>query len=173
MLVSACLAGDTTAFGVLVERYTGPLFNVAYRITHNRDDAIDATQSAFAKAYEKLDTFDFSHRFFSWIYRITVNEALDLAKGHRREQPWEGEEPPAADDPESSFAEEEQSRIVQLALRDLGPDARAVIVLRHLRGLSYAEIGEILGIPEKTVKSRLFSARQRLLSVMVERGFVR
>lgn len=172
-LVRACLREDPEAFRVLVEKYSGPLFNVALRITRNREDAADATQTAFVKAYEKLHTFDFSHRFFSWIYRIAINEALDLARGRVREERLVGPLPSSTVDPESACAEEEKSRMVQEAMQELAPDARAVIVLRHLRGMSYADIGEILGLPDKTVKSRLFSARQKLLVVMAERGHIK
>jgi RNA polymerase sigma-70 factor, ECF subfamily len=173
VLVRACLREDPDAFGALVEKYSRPLFNVAFRITRDREDAADATQTAFIKAYEKLRTFDSSHRFFSWIYRIAINEALDLAKGRVREKRLAELPQPSAADPEAALAEEEKSRMVQEALQELAPDARVVIVLRHLRGMSYADIGEILGLPDKTVKSRLFTARQKLLAVMVERGHLK
>ena len=77
MLVAACLAGDRTAFAQLVDAYESKLFYAAFRITGSADDAMDATQSAFVKAYENLRTFDPSRRFFSWIYRIALNEALE------------------------------------------------------------------------------------------------
>ena len=76
MLVEACLHGDRHAFDKLVDRYEGPLFSAAYRITGSVEDAMDATQNAFVNAYEKLHTFDPTYRFFSWIYRIAVNEAI-------------------------------------------------------------------------------------------------
>ncbi len=172
MLVRACLAGDTTAYGLLVEKYSAPLFNAAYRITHSREDAGDAIQTAFVKAYEKLHTFDFGHRFFSWIYRIALNEALDLAGRNRRETDLAESPPLLADDPESEYAEAEQSRLVQEAVLALEPRLRVLVVLKHFQGLSYAAISEITGVPEKTVKSRLFSARQRLREVMEARGWL-
>ena len=172
MLVRDCLNGDRTAFGALVEKYSGPLFNAAYRITRGREDASDATQAAFVKAYEKLPSFDFNHRFFSWLYRIAVNEALDIA-GRRRREAQLGDAPePAGGDVEGEYAASEREHLVQLALGELPPDARALIVLRHLQGLSYADIAEIVGVPEKTVKSRLFSARQRLRQVLERRGWL-
>ena len=171
MLVRACLDGDKTAFGALVDRYAGPLFNAAYRITRGREDAVDATQSAFVKAYEKLPTFDFDHRFFSWIYRIAVNEALDIAARRRRESPIDDAPEPTGGDIEGEYAESERSRLVQAALAELAPDARSLIVLRHFQGLSYEDIAEVVGVPVKTVKSRLFTARQRLRRVLEERGW--
>lgn len=171
MIVRACLDGDKTAFGVLVDKYSGPLFNAAYRITRGREDAGDATQAAFVKAYEKLPSFDFDHRFFSWIYRIALNEALDIAARRRREARIEEAPEPAGGDIEGEYAEAERSRLVQSALGELVPDARSLIVLRHFQGLSYEDIAEIVGVPEKTVKSRLFSARQRLRKVLEDRGW--
>jgi RNA polymerase sigma-70 factor (ECF subfamily) len=173
MTVRACLDGDSSAFGALVERYSGKLYNAAYRITQRREDAVDATQAAFVKAYEKLPGFDFNHRFFSWIYRIALNEALDIAGRRRREANLEDAPEPITGDAESALIAAERSRLVQRALAAIAPDARALIVLRHFQGLSYADIAEILGVPEKTVKSRLFSARQRLRQVLEERGWLK
>jgi len=171
MLVRACLSGDASAFQTLVGKYGGPLYNVAYRITHSREDAADATQAAFVKAYEKLGTFDFRHRFFSWIYRIAVNEALDLAGRSGRERALGAVAVRSADDPERDCAEAERCDHLERALRELEPGERALVVLKHLQGLSYAEIGEVLDLPEGKVRSRLFSARQRLREVLVDRGW--
>jgi len=171
MLVEACLRGDRHAFDELVDRYEGPLFNAAYRITGSIEDAMDATQNAFVNAYEKLHTFDPSYRFFSWIYRIAINQALNLV-GRRREQSTiSGDEPATGRDPSEVFDSAEAGGQIEQALRELEPHYRTVIVLKHLEGLSYREIGELLEIPEKTVKSRLFTARQRLRTMLTERGF--
>jgi RNA polymerase sigma-70 factor, ECF subfamily len=171
MMVRACLDGDNAAFGSLVQKYSGKLYNAAYRITRGREDAVDATQAAFVKAYEKLPSFDFNHRFFSWIYRIALNEALDIAGRRRREAGLDDAPEPVGGDIEDEYAEVERSRFVQRALMELPPDGRALIVLRHFQGLSYGDIAEILRVPEKTVKSRLFTARQRLRQVLEERGW--
>jgi len=172
MLVRACLAGDSTAYEVLVHRYSGPLFNAAYRITQRREDAVDAAQSAFVKAYERLRTFDFSHRFFSWIYRIAINEALDTVGRRRREADLDDSVPVPTFDPVAEESEQERAQLLQRALMHLKPEQRAIIVLKHIRGLSYAEIAEILELSEKKVKSRLFEARERLRLVMRERGWL-
>jgi RNA polymerase sigma-70 factor (ECF subfamily) len=172
MLVRACLAGDSTAYEVLVHRYSGPLYNAAYRITHSREDAVDAIQSAFVNAWRRLDSFDFSHRFFSWIYRIAVNEALDMVARRRREAVLDESVPVPTVDPGAERAEAERTELVQRALMELKPAERAIVVLKHFRGLSYPEIAEILGIPEKKVKSRLFEARERLRRVMRQRGWL-
>jgi len=171
MLVRACLDGDKTAFGALVSKYSAPLFNAAYRITRGREDAVDATQAAFVKAYEKLPSFDFDHRFYSWIYRIALNEALDIAARRRRETDLAAAPEPVGGDVEGEYVEVERGRFVHRALADLAPDDRALIALRHFRGLSYADIAEIVGVAEKTVKSRLFSARVRLRKALEKRGW--
>jgi RNA polymerase sigma-70 factor (ECF subfamily) len=171
MLIEACLRGDRHAFDKLVDRYEGPLFSAAYRITGSVEDAMDATQNAFVNAYEKLHTFDPTYRFFSWIYRIAVNQSLNLV-GRRKEQ-TELVEDTATEGrgPAEIFDSNEARGQIKRALLELEPNYRTVIVLKHLEGFSYREIGELLEIPEKTVKSRLFSARQKLRAILTERGF--
>lgn len=172
MLVAACLAGDRNAFGQLVDAYQGKLYNAAYRITGSPADAMDATQGAFVKAYENLHTFDPSRRFFSWIYRIALNEALNILDRRRNVAQLEEEELPGAlADPEEACLEAEDGRCIHRALQCLTVDQRTVLVLRHFQGLSYQEIGEMLGISDKTVKSRLFAARHSLRTALLEQGF--
>ena len=170
MLVAACLRGDLDAFDELVERYQGPLFNAALRITGSVDDAMDATQNAFVRAFEKLDTFNPRYRFFSWIYRIVINQSINLVDRRRGEalQDLEPQHPGA--DPEDDYRDREVARALERGLMELNAEHRAVIVLKHIEGLSYQNIAEVLQIPEKTVKSRLFSARQRLRLILRERG---
>ena len=173
MLVQACLSGDNTAFGTLVDTYEDKLYNVALRITGSRDDAMDVTQSAFVKAYEKLNTFDPSYKFFSWIYRITINEALNLIKRRGRDAPLHRDAVAPIANPERATSDAETVHTVYRALDDLSPEHRAVVVLKHLEGMSYREIANLLEIPEKRVKSRLFTARQSLRALLVERGVER
>jgi RNA polymerase sigma-70 factor (ECF subfamily) len=172
MLVQACLEGDHSAFDLLVDRYEGALFNAAYRITGSVEDAMDATQAAFVNAFEKLHTFDSSYRFFSWIYRIACNQALNLVGRRRPRVELDADHPDHGADPEAVFTESEAGGFLQRALMELTPQHRVVIVLKHLQGLTYREIAELLEIPEKTVKSRLFTARQNLRSILLEKGFV-
>jgi len=170
MLVQACLAGDRSAFAKLVDSYEGKLFNVAYRITGSQEDAMDVTQAAFLKAYEKLHTFQLSRTFFSWIYRIAINESLNLVRRSRTTLALDLEAPDPEKSPEEAVRDSETRQLVQQALLRLRPDHRAVIVLRHFEGLTYGEMAEVLGIPEKTVKSRLFSARRTLRTILAKRG---
>jgi RNA polymerase sigma-70 factor (ECF subfamily) len=160
-LVSRSLKGDSTAFEALVGRHQRAMFTVACRMLGNRDDARDAVQSAFIKVYEHLATYDPRRRFFSWTYRIVVNECLNMLRSRRPEDAL-SPAMAAAGTPFDRAAAQQRAAQVQRALLQLPPDARAVIVLRHFGELSYDEIGDALGVPAKTVKSRLHSARQKL-----------
>ncbi|HET7291631.1 MAG TPA: sigma-70 family RNA polymerase sigma factor [Vicinamibacteria bacterium] len=164
-LVERCLHGDLDAFEPLVVRYQKPLFNVALRMVKDREDARDITQTAFVKAFEKLGTFDRRHRFFSWLYRIAVNECLNFVTRRRPAAPLPPGLP-AADDPERSAEAGELAGRIQGALMTLSPEYRLVVVLRHFLGLSYAEMSAVLLIPEKTVRSRLHTARERLADTL-------
>ncbi len=163
--------GDQSAFDELVDRYQRALYNAAYRITGSVDDAMDVTQSAFVAAYEKLHTFDPTRRFFSWIYRITCNRALKLVEQRRPLAAIDAEVHRTDSNPEEIYATTETGEFLERALRELGTDHRIVIVLKHILGYSYSEISELIAVPEKTVKSRLFTARQRLRTVLLEKGF--
>jgi RNA polymerase sigma-70 factor (ECF subfamily) len=167
-LVERCRRGDRDAFAPLVERYQRVLFNVAFRMLGSREEARDATQTAFVRAFEKLHTYDPRHRFFSWIYRIAMNECLNLRS---RRRPVQALDPAlrSPDDPEAAARAGEVQAAVRRGLLALPEDGREVVVLKHLLGFSYGEIAATLGIPEKTVRSRLYSARLRLAEWMRER----
>jgi len=160
-LVARSVQGDAAGFAILVERYQRVLYTVAYRMLGNPDDARDAVQASFLKAFERLATFNPEHRFFSWMYRIVMNECLNLI---RDRHPEESLTPAlaASGGPFDTAVVHERQVQVQAALLQLSPDYRAVVVLRHFAGLSYDEMAAALGVPSKTVKSRLHTARQRL-----------
>lgn len=144
----------------LVDRYHRSVFNVALRMLGNVQDAEDVTQTTFGNAFAALDTYDPRYRFFSWIYRMTVNESLNTLKRRRDLVSLDAsfDVPVSTESDRSAEAEERVGR----ALLELKPDDRAVVVLRHFVSFSYDEISEVLGVPVKTVKSRLFTARERL-----------
>jgi RNA polymerase sigma-70 factor (ECF subfamily) len=131
----------------------------------NPDAANDAAQNAFVKAYQKLDTFDPTRRFFSWIYRILVNECLNARRDQRPEQPL-STDLPSTDTPADLFEVAERRERVQAAILALPMEYREVIVLKHYTGLSYEEIAATLHVPAKTVKSRLYSAKERLAAML-------
>ena len=164
-LVARYRNGDRSAFARLVEKYQGPLYNAAFRVLGNSDDALDTTQEVFLKVAERLDEYDPQYKFFSWIYRIALNESLNLKRRNRREEQLdEDAEIPGAEsaNPEWQAIESEVSRHISKALMSMTTQDRMVITLRHFSECSYRDIGYILDIEEKTVKSRLFEARQRL-----------
>jgi RNA polymerase sigma-70 factor, ECF subfamily len=164
-VVGRCLGGEPAAFEDLVNRYQRPLFNVALRLLGRYDEASDATQNAFVKAYAHLDSFDPAQRFFSWIYRILRNECLNVLRAQRNLEPLSVDliAPGKAVD---AIETAERRHALQRALMLLSTEYREVIALRHFADLSYDEIGAMLGIPAKTVKSRLYSARQRLAEIL-------
>lgn len=165
-LVRRCLRGESAAFRPLVEKYEGPLFRLAMRILGNREDASDAVQSAFVKAFQALETFDCRHRFFSWLYRIAMNECLNAARARRSSVQLDESFPDGRMERDPVDQAETRQR-VRTALLQLPKEWREVIVLRHFGELTYTELAEALGIPESTVKSRLYAARQRLGELLV------
>jgi RNA polymerase sigma-70 factor (ECF subfamily) len=158
--------GDHVAFQALVDRYHRPFFTFALRVLGDREEASDAVQTAFVKVYENLGTFDRSRRFFSWAYRILVNECLNVRRARR---PTEPIDPNLVSDssPHDDVERAERRRQVQAAILQLPIEYRDVIVLHYFSGLAYEDISETLGVPQKTVKSRLYTARQRLAAALL------
>jgi RNA polymerase sigma-70 factor, ECF subfamily len=165
-LVRRTLAGDDRAFGELVDSCQTSLYNVALRFLGNREDARDVVQAAFIKAYTKLHTYDPRYRFFAWIHRIVINEALNAIRRRRKHVELD-DSLPDRENQNWSPELESRNRLVQEALMRLPLNYRQVIVLRYWSDLSHSEIAEVLGVPEKTVKSRLFSARQLLIKELI------
>ena len=165
-VVTRCLAGEHNAYEAIVSRYQRGLFNVACRMLGNYEDARDATQTAFVKAYEHLDSFDPNQRFFTWLFRILKNECLNILRARRPSEPVSLDLPAGrGTDP---VEVRERHRAVQAALLTLSMEYREVVVLRHFTDLSYEEIAVTLGIPATKVKSRLYTARQQLGDILVE-----
>ena len=165
VLVARYRNGDREASAELVVRYQRPIYNAAFWVLRKAEDANDVTQDVFLKVAERLDDYDPEYKFFSWIYRIAVNEALNLLRRNGREEALDDEiEIPAGEssNPERRAGEAELAKRIQGALMHMATNDRLVLTLRHFSECSYQEIGEILDVDEKTVKSRLFEARNRL-----------
>jgi RNA polymerase sigma-70 factor, ECF subfamily len=168
-LVESCRKGDRAAFKMLVLRYQRPVYNAAYRVLGHAEDANDVTQIVFLRIAERLDEYDPQYKFFSWIYRIVVNESINLLRRNKREDQLdeETELPGAANaDPEWQYNSNQVSAQIQRALMSLKIEDRVVLTLRHFSDCSYREISQVLDLEEKTVKSRLFEARQRLSELL-------
>jgi RNA polymerase sigma-70 factor (ECF subfamily) len=162
-------SGDRDAFGELVVRYQRPLYNAAFWVLRSAEDASDITQIVFLKIAEQLDEYDPRYKFFSWIYRIAINESLNLLRRNKREEPLDDDaDLPGSErnNPESRFGAAEVSRLIRSAMMRMPTKDRVVLSLRHFSECSYQEIGQILDLDEKTVKSRLFEARHRLRDML-------
>lgn len=166
-LVKRCLEGQGDAFSGLVDRYHKALFNVALRMLSNVQDAEDVTQAVFLNAFLRLRTYDPAYKFFSWVYRMTVNESVNMLKRRKRTVTLEHIRDVRAPGAAPDRAAEVEDRVAK-ALMSLRPDDRAVVVLKHFVSFSYQEIADVLEIPVRTVKSRLFTARGRLRDTLRE-----
>jgi len=169
-LVLRCQEGDARAREELVTEYERVVYTLAFRMTGDREEARDITQAVFLKVFRGLVTFDTRRRFFSWIYRIAVNESIDRVRARRLGEALDETREDPGEHPDAATERRQTVDMVQVALMELGHDDRQVLVMRHWLERSHAEIGEALGIPERTVKSRLFEARQRLGRILKRRG---
>jgi len=169
-LIRRCLKGETEVFGVLVERYQKPLYNKALLLLGRREDAKDVTQTVFIKAYDKLEEYNPKYKFFSWIYRMLVNEAINYRNRLKGQQSLNLDISDLGKNPEEVHLENELRTVIADALMELTLDYRLVVVFRYFGNLTYKEISYVLDLPEKTVKSRLYSARQRLVEILQSRG---
>jgi len=174
-LVAQARQGDTGAFNELIERYQRNIFRLAQNITQNREDAEDVLQETFLKAYTHLPEFEGHSKFYTWIVRIAVNEALmKLRKRKWDKTVWldepvnVGEETVAReiavwdDNPEQRYSKEELADILDKAVNGLAPPYRTVFALRDIEGLSTEETAEALELSVPAVKSRLLRARLQL-----------
>lgn len=169
-LVVRCSGGDRRAFDAILARHERQLFGAAFRILHNREDAFDVTQTAFMRAYEHLDRYDPDQSFHAWLYRIAVNAALDLIRARHPRDPLSDEIVDQHGGPDVEAMRGQRDAVLQAALMELKVEQRTVIVLKHLQGFSYEEIAQVLECPVKTVKSRLFTARQSLRNILASKG---
>jgi len=169
-VVQECLQGNQDAYALLVEKYRGVIFNIIFKMLNDYEGAQDVTQGVFVKAFEKLGTYDRRYKFFSWLYRIAINESLNFLKGRKSGASLHEVEELSGTSPYEAYEKEEKSKHVESALMDLDPQYRVLILLRYFQNLSYSEISDIVEIPEKTVKSRLFTARLQLRDILTRKG---
>jgi len=169
-LVQKCQAGEIGAFQELVSRYHQKIYVVIVGLLRNREDALDVAQETFFRAYRKIKSFQGGSSFYTWLYRIAVNMAIDSQRRQKRNpldfrETMDGlfeEQDEVARDPFSDVHDRELREKLAAAINDLTPEHKAVIILRTVEGLSYKDIGEILGCSEGTVMSRLHYARKKL-----------
>jgi RNA polymerase sigma-70 factor (ECF subfamily) len=174
-LVAQSRQGDAVAFGELVRRYEAKIFRLAQHVTQNREDAEDVLQETFMKAYEHLDQFQGNSKFYTWIVRIAVNQALMKLRRRKTDKSVSldetidtGEDTIVREiaawdeDPEQRFSREELGGILDTAVESLEPPYRSVFVLRDIEELSTEETADALGLSIPAVKSRLLRARLQL-----------
>jgi len=185
--VSRARNGDHGAFRVLVERYQGRSYRLALRVLGDPDQARDAVQDGFLKAYSSLDRFEGRSGFYTWLYRLIFNLCIDMKRRDRsaRHVEWDDEVArevasegsdvaPGRDlaEPAAALERGEVREALTRAIEALPEDARRTLLLREVDGLSYGEIAESLGIPKGTVMSRLHHARRRVREMLIEAGAV-
>lgn len=181
-IIEKVLGGDANAFEELVLKYEKTVYNLALRMVGDRDDAFDMTQEAFIKAYGSLSSFRGDSKFSVWIYRITTNVCLDFLRSKSRKQQVsltvsdDDDEDAQLDipdpkaDPEQQLIKKISMQSVEEGLKTLPDKQRQILVMRELGGMSYAEIGAALSLEEGTVKSRIFRARKRLCTFLLDSG---
>ena len=174
-LVQAAQRGDVGAFEQLIKKYDRNVFRIAQHITQNREDAEDVVQDAFLKAYQKLDQFQGNSKFYTWIVRIAVNEALMKLRKRKSDKLVSMDEDVETDEgtitrefadwspnPEQQYNQAELNDILSRTIQGLPASFRTVFVLRDVEGLSTEETAEMLGLSVPAVKSRLLRARLQL-----------
>jgi RNA polymerase sigma-70 factor (ECF subfamily) len=177
-LVSRAQRGDRAAFKTLFERYNRRAYSLALGVVKNPDDALDVVQDAFIKAHRYLDKFEGQASFYTWLYRIVMNLAIDHLRKHQRQRPVDfddhtvGEDDAHAGDellprilggnPGRALVDKEIRERIAAALAELSDNHRAVLVMRELDGLSYEEMAQAMGCSKGTIMSRLFHARKNM-----------
>jgi RNA polymerase sigma-70 factor (ECF subfamily) len=166
-LVARLRAGDQRAFAELIDRYKARIYHTTLRILGNREDAEEAAQDTFVRAYRGLENFRKEATFSTWIYRICVNTCLNLLESRKRFKAQDIDSTPVEDLPfiesaESDFAEEDLQARIFSTMEKLPAKYRTVLVLYHIQHLAYQEIAEIMQMPMGSVKTHLFRARAML-----------
>lgn len=174
-LVMAARRGDRDAFRILFERYHRRAYALALGVVRHPDDALDVVQDAFIKAHKYLDKFEGNSSFYTWLYRIVMNLAIDHLRKHRRVKPVELDESKLEDggddallprilggNPGRALMDKEIRARIDQALGELSDNHRAVLVMRELEGLSYEEMAEAMDCSKGTIMSRLFHARKNM-----------
>ena len=175
-LVLAARRGDRDAFRTLFERYHRRAYALALGVLRHADDALDVVQDAFVKAHKYLDKFEGNSSFYTWLYRIVMNLAIDHLRKHRRVKPVEFDEARLEEDrtddtllprilggnPGRALLDKEIRKRIDAALDELSDNHRAVLVMRELEGLSYEEMAQAMGCSKGTIMSRLFHARRNM-----------
>lgn len=169
-LIQRSLNGDLEAWGEIVSRYKQAVFAVALSILRNYADAEDAAQDAFIRAYENLSKYDLSRRFSTWMFTVAANVAKNALRKRRRQR--DPPLPEVEEDPAEEAHGDLRLAAVRQAVAELPEVYRAPVVLRYWHGLPLEEIGQVLGLPVGTVKTRLHRARALIRTKLLEQGVI-
>ena len=171
-IIEEIISGHTRSYRILVERYQNPVFRVILKMVADVEDARELTQDVFVKAYESLGQYKPEYKFFSWIYRIAINNALLFIKRNKRMIKTESYSYKTFQVANENDNDNYRNDLVNRFLQELNRNYQPVIILKYYAGLSYADIAETLGISEKKVKSRLFDARKILKEKLSGHGIL-
>lgn len=164
-IIEKCLEGEGDYFEIIIKKYKKIVFNIAYRFTSNRDDALDITQEVFIKAYNSLEKYDKRYKFSSWIMKITTNYCLDKKRKKKLDTVkinLDMDNRDTAISAEDVFLHNENKKEISKMISNLPEKYRILIIMYHSQNLSYKEISEVLNIPMTKVKNRLYRARNIL-----------
>jgi RNA polymerase sigma factor (sigma-70 family) len=170
-IIEEIISGQSRPYRILVERYQNPVFRVILKIVADSEDAKELTQDVFVKAYESIRQYKPEYKFFSWIYRIAINNALLFIKRRKKLVKTENMSLKSMQIVDQNDDDENRDYLLNRSLQELNGYYQPVILLKYYADLSYADIAETLGISEKKVKSRLFDARKTLKEKLSESGF--
>ena len=178
VLLQRAKKGEIAAFEALVSAYERRVYALALRSTGSEDDAADITQEVFLRAYRSLDTFRGDSGFSTWLYRITTNLCVDLARKKNSAPTDQLDEEAIGRVPETRSEQRQEEalesselrRELDIALSMVSEEHRKIVILRDVAGMTYADIASALSIEEGTVKSRLARARAALRKILIERG---
>lgn len=182
-LIAQAAKGDQDAFAQLLELHKGKVYGLTLRLTGSVEDAMDLTQETFFNAWRGLPRFNGQSKFSTWLYRLATNAAIDFLRREKRRSAvatvplYVEEEPQRALDipdhrftPQTELERKELQKAIQRGLERLSDEHRQALVLREVNGLSYAEIAQVLGLEEGTVKSRIYRARLALRKALLADG---
>ena len=160
-LIERAQQGEKDAFQNLMVSYQRKIYSLLYGMVWDREDALELTQEVFTKAYRSIRGFRMASSFYTWLYRIAVNLALDFRRKRVSNPETPGAlDPPSSGGPDSSLLRKELNEHIQINLAKLPPQHRAILLLREVEGLTYKEIAQVMGCQLGTVMSRLHYARE-------------